>query len=1142
MTVFITNEGVRNFKERLKILIKNSKELKFLVGFFYFSGIKELYETLREMYKNNELEAEHIKILVGLYVDVDNYGIYEVARDRRYFKEYSEDIIKKTFSETLKKAFNSNELDSKDLYEQVDFFIKLLEDEKLVIRKTIEPNHAKLYLFKLKDNEIIPNLFITGSSNLTRAGLTSQNEFNVEIKDFGFREAEEYFDKHWNKAIKLSKSDITKLVNIIKNETLFRKINPFTAYVYLLKTYLEMHQGKDLKELFKELMEKSGYKPYSYQLTAVSQAVSNCEAYNGTILADVVGLGKTIIACLTAKVLRKRGIVVCPPHLIGDDAKLSGWKKYLEDFELHDWEVFSIGKLKEALNFVKKREDIEVVIVDEAHRFRNERTQSYYYLSEICRGKKVILLTATPFNNRPADLFALLKLFTIPKKSSIVLDEDLESRFWQYEIIFKKLSYIKNYHNSNDDKKRKRVEKYYKEIFGSKNIELRKVKEKSKEIAKEIKSILEPVVIRRNRFDLRHFKEKIDLPEVKDPIEWFYELTPEQIQFYDEVIQAFAPFEGTSKTFSGAIYFPIKYDKGIEDKISFYSNPPEEEQKSITPEESFLYHSQRNLYYFMRRLLVKRFESSFGAFYESLKRFKRIHEKALEFIKKTKGKFILDRKLLEKIAEADDETIEAELAEYDLEEYEKSLDQYEKTLEEYKKSLEENKINKNYSKIYEVNKFKRAEEFINHIERDKNLFQYLMERLEKVGLKEYDPKVKRLISGLKEYLAQNRKVVIFTEYIDTAKHLEEYLKREFEDSLLMAIKNLGERTLEDLYKNFDAQYKEQDDRYKILLTTDKLSEGVNLNRAGVVINYDIPWNPVRVIQRVGRINRIGKKVYDEIYIVNFFPTEKGADIVKSREIAQTKMFMIHNILGEDAKIFAPDEEPQPAELYHGLTTYKEDEEESFYSKIKEEYENIIEKYPEMKEISNLPKRIKVAKRGETNELLVFIKKGKDLFVSYKDYRKVIPEAVSFEKAIEKVRCVKDEAELLLSSEFWEHYDQVINEREAYPKSRIPKPNEISEKAFNLLNSLLKLEDKVKPLIPFIHTLIEDIREYGTLSDYVWAEIVSLESFLNKDEIDKIVNALNEFREEIGDDFLEKIKERLKSIDKEIIIAIENQTI
>jgi hypothetical protein len=112
----------------------------------------------------------------------------------------------------------------------------------------------------------------------------------------------------------------------------------------------------------------------------------------------------------------------------------------------------------------------------------------------------------------------------------------------------------------------------------------------------------------------------------------------------------------------------------------------------------------------------------------------------------------------------------------------------------------------------------------------------------------------------------------------------------------------------------------------------------------------------------------------------------------------------------------------------------------------------------------------------------------------------------------------------------------------YPKSRQLKPNELSNKAFNLLNSLLKLEaDQIKPLIPFIHSLIEDIREYGTLSEYVWEKIVSLEPFLNIGDIDRIVDELSKLREKIGEDFLEKIKERLKSLDKEIIIAIENQS-
>jgi len=522
----------------------------------------------------------------------------------------------------------------------------------------------------------------------------------------------------------------------------------------------------------------------------------------------------------------------------------------------------------------------------------------------------------------------------------------------------------------------------------------------------------------------------------------------------------------------------------------------------------------------MRRLLVKRFESSFGAFYESLNRFKNIHKTALRFVQKT-NKFILDRRLMEDLVTADPDTILERLYQYE-------------------KDLEEGEINKRYHKVYDLEKFKYRKKFIQDIENDIKLFDTLLKKMENLGLKDNDPKAEKLISGLKEFLSDKRKVVVFTEYLDTAKHLKAILEKVFKEQLLCAFGSLSKKIIDELNKNFDAQHKVQEDQYKILLTTDKLSEGINLNRAGAVINYDIPWNPVRVIQRVGRINRIGKKVYEEIYIVNFFPTEKGADIVKSREIAQTKMFMIHNVLGEDAKIFAPDEEPQPSELYRRLTIYIEDEEESFYTKIKREYEDLIEKYPEiLKEIKDLPRRIKVAKRGEKDELMIFIKKGKDLFVSYKDYSQKHPIATTFEKVYEKIKCLPDENSLTLSDNFWEHYHQMINDERSYIKRTPPKPNELSNRAYNLLTYIIKIEDdKIKSLKPFISNLLEDIRDYGTLSDFVLSEIVSLEK--NLKDLDRIAKKLNELKEEIGENFLEKIDKRVRSLTKEIIIAIENQ--
>ena len=314
---FITNSNAQNLQARISELITQSKELKFLSGFFYFSGIRELYEGLKT-------NADFLlKVLAGIRVDVINSQLVEM--------DYSEDISDEEkvelFFESIRKSINTDSFDTRDFYEQSRYFIGLIQSGKMIIRKTYEPNHSKLYLFKLREEQIARNrLFITGSSNLTKAGLTTQNEFNVEISDYGFDEAENYFDSLWDKAVLINeKDDIKKkLIEVIEQETLIKKLTPFEAYVLVLKSYLEMYQHKDISTIIIQLLEKSNYKQYQYQLDAIKQAVAIIEANNGVLVADVVGLGKTIIACVITRQLRVHSIVIYPPDLIGDKNKTEG--------------------------------------------------------------------------------------------------------------------------------------------------------------------------------------------------------------------------------------------------------------------------------------------------------------------------------------------------------------------------------------------------------------------------------------------------------------------------------------------------------------------------------------------------------------------------------------------------------------------------------------------------------------------------------------------------------------------------------------------------------------------------------------------------------------------------------------------------
>jgi SNF2 family DNA or RNA helicase len=1121
---FITNAKERSLKSRIQTLIQHSRELKFLVGFFYFSGWRELYEALKE---RNDLT---IKILVGLDTDLRLGQVLEVAEPDA--ANASQQELVGRFFASLRTALRDEALDTQEFYEQVAFFLRLLEEGRLQIRKTFDPNHAKLYLFRLDEagQTLInaPGRFITGSSNLTRAGLLGQHEFNVEIGDYGWEDAEAYFDDLWQTAIPLSELPERKeqILRIIRRQTQVAEVTPFEAYALVLKTYLDMMEQKALRPQVKRLMEERGYTVYRYQEEAVQQALTVLDEYGGVILADVVGLGKSVIACWLAREHNGRGLVICPPALVGDPkTRDTGWHKYLSDFGLHDWDVYSLGVLDKVQDYLAAYgDDVTAIIVDEAHRFRNEDTEAYERLSQICTNRDVILLTATPFNNAPADIFALLKLFIPPGKSTLTLDEKLAARFARYNSEFRKLSYIMRYHNAGGEKQA-RAEKYYTDVFElPPPIDVKRTRRRARALADEIRAVIEPVVIRRNRLDLKRdpvYRDEVTaLSEVADPIELFYVLTEEQSKFYDQVINDYFGEEGR---FRGAIYQPFFYEK-------------ERHLDTLDEEGNRTFQQQRNLYEFMRRLLVKRFESSFGAFAQSIQNFIRVHEQVLAFIGNSDGRYILDRRLVEKIYEADPEDIDA-------------------ALETFARRLaEKEKLDPRHDRIYVIEKFDDPEGFLDDIQSDLELLKEIAARVQALNLVAEDPKAARLVEAVEEIRGAEpkpkeprRKVVIFSEYLDTVRHIAPILQAAFPGRVLVAEGSLSKIFFRDLLANFDAGYPEdkQRDDYDVLVATDKLSEGVNLNRAGAVINYDIPWNPTRVIQRLGRINRIGRKVFAELHIYNFFPTQQGADVVKSREIAAQKMFLIHNTLGEDAKIFAPDETPSPADLFTRINRNPEElEEESLLTAVRQAFFDVQQQHPDLVDcLDDFPARVKTAKTHVQDELLVFRRKGLQLFIH------TVPEtaaegvdvrALTLEEALPHIQCKAETPRLPLSPHFWRAYEAIKRYREHTPMPL--SENSLFVKAENNLRSALeKHAADLEEYLPFIQTLLHDLKEYQTLPKYSLRRLAAVEMHgkVSKKGLARFKAELNALRRALGEDYLERIEQRAKEFRSEIIIAVEN---
>lgn len=1122
MAILINKDG-KGLEERINELILRSDELRFLVGFFYFSGFREIYESIK---KNSQLRE--IKVLVGLNVDEYNNVLVEYGKDSETIGDNLKRRVQKTIGQTTeevitellnsyRKTSRHEDCDTKEFYESAKLFLDLLRQSKLLIRKTKEPNHSKLYLFHLINNTP-PNIAILGSSNLTKSGLSENSELNVEIRDDDYLEKlVEYFDEQWINSIDLNGDDTKqRIIDVIENNSPIKSITPFEAYIYILYLYYKnnfVHSDKD--DELNSFLEKKGYKPFKFQLDAVNQACQILNEHNGVILADVVGLGKSIIACLIGKKIKLRGIVIAPPGLIGDiELKTSGWAKYLNDFELYDWEIFSAGKLDQALERVKS-ENFDIVVVDEAHRFRNENTESYTYLQSICRGKKVVLLTATPFNNNPSDVFSYLKLFTIPKKSTLTANGDLESEFREMEDKYQKFTRILKGKDKDKDKDKDKSLEIYKKLFqGERYIDNEKLKNELKNISMRIKGIIQKVLIRRNRIDLKnnpYYKDEIkELPVVHSPRECFFTLNKELDGFYDDVLKEYFAEDGV---FKGAVYRPDRYKKKYQSQ-KLIENTTNDPVSEIAP--------QYNLYDFMRRLLVKRFESSLFAFYRSLENFINFYQKCLDSINKT-NRFIYNRSVIEDILRMDIDSIdETELN------------------ERLTKILEENGVDK--EDIYPIENMQDS--FIDDITSDIRLLVDVKDRLDKLAVMgNNDPKIFALRENLDKILKQGEKAIIFTEFVDTVKYLAENLN----GYRIFAVTEKPTRHIyQQILENFDASYPKdrQISDFDILIVTDRFSEGYNLNRANHVFNFDIPWNPVRVIQRLGRINRIGTTPYKNLYIYNFFPTTRGEEQINLRRTAETKMFMIHRCLGEDAKIFSEEEEPTPSELYKRLNQNPEElgEEESLLTKVSK----ILNSHKDVqRKVEDLPRYIKVAKKYTENNLVLTVQRANGLyfFINNKEH------PVSLDEVIKYIECDPDEPRYELSNDFWTNYQNLKDSYQKYAHNRSDKRDTSTrgalsdkERAINVLREIISKNPNWldEDLRNFLENILEDLIEYSTLPKRIVNRIASIKPSKLAHDKNAMLKIFEEIRRFISLDYFANVIERSKQTKSEIIICIENQ--
>lgn len=976
---FITNKE-KFLSSIINGILPKTDAVDILVGYFYYSGYVQLSDNLKN---------KNIRILVGLDVDVQ---ITKHIREVENFKQIlpSRSNIKEEYYRQFVKIFNDTDfLDTAEKMEQFKMFYGKIVDGTLEIRKTLEPCHSKMYLFAYNDqmNEAgeLPGVVITGSSNLSFQGLTGRLELNARFD--GKRDYEEgvnIFEELWKDSVVIvNKENIDEWKNKVIARIWYDKIySPYLLYIRVLKEFFDIPTKENLLTPYD--ITDGKYSNLKYQTDAVQMALNALDNHNGALVADVVGLGKSIIASTVARNLKLRTIVVCPPHLYKQ------WEGYRDEFGFTS-SVFSAGKIEDALlhyeELVKVDEQF-LIIIDEAHRFRNEYTQDYALLHNLCSGNKVLLLTATPFNNQPADIYSLVKLFQIPSRSTLKTVENLGAAFKNLIDKYRDLREAQRKGEASEDD----------------------VKIEVKEISKNIRSIISPLVVRRSRLDLQEIDEyaadlkqqNIQLVIPNDPIELTYNLSKLKDLYLSTLDRISKSENGDTDIyrFKAARYSPVLYvHEELRDKLA------KELEEKTGIKFGLLIGRQTNVASFMRHMLVGRFESSVAAFQSSLGYMIQSSEHILKWVDKRHKIPIYKKGNLPDVSDFYDTSDDG------WDEIQEAFDKYEA------------------KGFFEIDMKYVKTDFVADVKSDLQLLRNLREQwFGKDNTIHFDPKLNSFIEIVREKMKSdpNRKLIVFSEYADTANYLGNALQEAGLPVMKYTSADATQANKDRIRANFDAGLKPslQQNDYHILVATDAISEGYNLHRAGAIFNYDIPYNPTRVIQRIGRINRINIKVFEELYIYNYFPTDVGEAETRTKEISTLKMAMIHAIMGEDTKALTKDEEVQAYFKERYRAEFASSEEASWDTPYRKLLNGLkgTDAYTTALEMPHRARTARIIDKPK-NGVLMFGKKGND-FVFKIGSKTEIPVMISAEEALSLFSAEPKEVPVDLSKDFDEVYQKV----------------------------------------------------------------------------------------------------------------------
>lgn len=892
----------------LKRSLQGSHRADFCVGYFNLRGWT-LIEKEIEQFTGGE--GNCCRLLIGMQrlPKEELHKILALGKSPQLMDTGEarrlEKVVAQDFREQLMmgKPTNADELGLKKLKEQ-------LKSKKVMVKLYLRhPLHAKLYLIP-QNHTNLPTIGFLGSSNLTFSGLSGQGELNVDILDHdATAKLQRWFDDRWNDNFSYDIS--VELAQIIDESWARESVIP-PYYIYLKMAY---HLSQEARDGLSQYQVPPEFKLFDFQEAAVRIAAHHVNRRGGVIIGDVVGLGKTLVGTAIARIIEEdfgiSTLIICPKNLV------SMWERYRDEYGLRA-KVMSISKVLQEISKVPAR--FRLVIIDESHNLRNREGQRYAAIKEYIEqsASRCILLTATPYNKTYLDLSAQLRLF-IPEHQDLGIKP---------EELMRELGGEREFQRQHSQTSIRTLAAFEKSEFSD-----------------DWRQLMSRYMVRRTRSFIQENYAHLDPIDGRK-----YLLFPDGTRSYFPTrIPKTAKFilgdpdtDQYGKLYSERVIDTLnflslpRYGLGNYELTKHPVKPRSDEQKILDG----LSRAGRRLMGFCRINLFKRLESSGKAFIESLER---------HVLRNYVYLYALENQLEIPIGTQDATFLEADHNDEDIDSvvsmtFDVETSEDDSTLEdevslintlaqkeaEYKRQAAQ--IYDRYKTQYQKRfKWLRSSLFSPKLKEDllKDAFS-LLALLNHCGTWEdhRDQKLQTLIKLLTQD-HPDEKILIFTQFADTARYLAQSLQNY---GLIQVVKVTGQTSdPSEIAQRFSPKSNQMnipsEEQIRILIATDVLSEGQNLQDCRIIINYDLPWAIIRLIQRAGRVDRIGQEA-SEILCYSFLPTEGVEKLINLRGRLTARLQQNAEIVGTDEAFFEDSNgNNQILDLYHEKAGIFDEEEE-----------------------------------------------------------------------------------------------------------------------------------------------------------------------------------------------------------------------